>query len=71
MPLDVTGDKSTLVQVMLGAVRQQAITWANVDPDLCCHMMALGHNELTYIPAWVNNMPIKVWGRNSDNFKNK
>ena len=22
----------------LGAVRQQAITWANVDPDLCHHM---------------------------------
>ena len=30
----------------LGAVRQQAITWANVDPDLCRHMMSLGHNEL-------------------------
>ena len=30
----------------LGAVRQQAITWANVDPDLCRHMALLGHNEL-------------------------
>ena len=30
----------------LGAVRQQAITWANVDPDLCRHMASLGHNEL-------------------------
>ena len=28
----------------LGAVRQQAITWANVDPDLCRHMASLGHN---------------------------
>ena len=27
----------------LGAVRQPAITWANVDPDLCCHMVLLGH----------------------------
>ena len=27
-------------------MRQQAITWANVDPDLCRHMMSLGHNEL-------------------------
>ena len=26
--------------------RQQAITWANVDPDLCRHMASLGHNEL-------------------------
>ena len=31
----------------LGAVRQQAITWANVDPDLCRQMASLGHNELT------------------------
>ena len=25
---------------------QQAITWANVDPDLCRHMVSLGHNDL-------------------------
>ena len=30
----------------LGAVRQQAITRANVNPDRCCHMASLGHNEL-------------------------
>ena len=30
----------------LGAVRQQAITWANVDPYLRCHMALLGHSEL-------------------------
>ena len=35
----------------LGAVRQQAITWVNVDPDLCRHMVSLGHNELN---AFVN-----------------
>ena len=34
------------------AIRQQAITWANVDPDLCHQMAALGHNELT----------LNVWG---------
>ena len=27
---------------------QQAITWANVDPDLCRHIVSLGHNELIY-----------------------
>ena len=27
----------------IGAVRQQAITWANVDPDFCRHMASLGH----------------------------
>ena len=25
---------------------QQAIIWANVDTDLCPHMISLGHNEL-------------------------
>ena len=38
-----------MVQVMAGAVRQQVITWANVDSDLCHHMVALGHNELTQV----------------------
>ena len=28
------------------AVRQQAITWTNVEPDLCRHKASLGHNEL-------------------------
>ena len=27
-------------------MRQEAFTWANVDPDTCCHMSSLGHNEL-------------------------
>ena len=27
-------------------IRQQAITWANVDPYLSRHMVSLGHNEL-------------------------
>ena len=43
MPLDLNDDKSILVQVMAW---HQAITWANVDPDLCHHMVSLGHNEL-------------------------
>ena len=30
----------------LGAVRQQAITWANVDLVPCHHMVSPGHNEL-------------------------
>ena len=33
----------------LGAVRQQAITWANVDPDLCRHMASPGHNEIIHV----------------------
>ena len=33
----------------LGAIRQQANTWANADPDICRHMASLGCNELTPI----------------------
>ena len=40
-------DKSTLVQGMVNVVRQQTLTLANIDPDLCCHMALLGHNELS------------------------
>ena len=35
------------LQVMLGTIREQAIiTWARVNPDLCCHMASLGRNVL-------------------------
>ena len=43
-----TDNKSTLVQAMDCCARQQAITWSNVDPDLCRHMASLGHNELSH-----------------------
>ena len=33
MARHLTNDKSISVQVMAWAVRQQAITWANVEPD--------------------------------------
>ena len=43
------------------AVMQQAITWANVDPDLSRHMASLGHNEypwISLIAPWIcgNNL---------------
>ena len=44
MSLDFTDDKSTLVQVMAW---HQAIIWANVDSDLCRHMVPPGHSELS------------------------
>ena len=43
MPLDLTDEKSTLVQAMAWC-RQ-----ANVDPDLCRQMASLGLNELSII----------------------
>ena len=42
---------------MPSAVRQQAITWANVHPDLCRHMPSLGHNQLMY---WILPRSIKT-----------
>ena len=41
---------------MVGAVRQQAITWANVDPDFCHHMVSLHHNELNSYLSEVQNL---------------
>ena len=35
MQLNLTDEKSTLLQVIVGAIRQQANTSANVDLDLC------------------------------------
>ena len=50
MPLDLTDDSQHWFRKWLGAVKQQAITWDNVDPDLCRHMVSLGHNELKQSP---------------------
>ena len=60
MSLDFTDDQSTLVQVMAWCRQATTITWANVDPDLCHHMVSLGHNELitkdnflkSYLAMW-------------------
>ena len=35
-------------------IRQQAITWANIDLDLCHHTAPLGHNELI---GWLLHSP--------------
>ena len=44
-------------RLWLGVVRQQAITRTNADPDLCCDMASLSHNES------------QIWTRtNSNNF---
>ena len=47
MSLELTNDKSTLVQVM--AWWQQAIAWANVEPDLYRRMASLGYNGLNQV----------------------
>ena len=35
----------------LGAIRQQAITWTNIDPDLCHHMVSLLTRS-----QWINSL---------------
>ena len=40
----------------IDATRQQGITLANVDPDLCHHMVSLDHNELMGIFLWIQKM---------------
>ena len=38
------------------AMRQQDITWANVDPDLCHHMISIGHNYLFCSTSAINTL---------------
>ena len=40
LPLNLADDKSTLVQLMAGC--RQAITWTNVDWNICRHMASQG-----------------------------
>ena len=45
--MNVTGSYWWWVNIGSGnGLVPSAITWANVDPDLCRHMAALGHNDL-------------------------
>ena len=46
VPYEPTDDKSTLLKVMTWCCQQQAIIWANIDPDKCRHMASLEHNVL-------------------------
>ena len=41
-------------------IRQQAITWAYVDPDLCRQMALLGHNELIPYTPW-KMQSVLIW----------
>ena len=40
---------------MHGVIRQQAITWVNVDPDICYYMAKIGHNKLNKLTLFVKN----------------
>ena len=44
--MNVAGPYWWHVRWWLGAIRQQAITWANNNLDICRHLTSLGHDEL-------------------------
>ena len=46
MPLDLTNDQTIDIGSGNGCIRQQAITWANVDQVPWHYNVSLGHNEL-------------------------
>ena len=46
LEIDDWGISCEIALIWMSLDRQQAITWANVDPDLCRHMASLGHNEV-------------------------
>ena len=49
----ISDDKSALVQVMDRAVRQLAITWVKVDPDIYRHVASLELNELSRFRIYI------------------
>ena len=44
--------KQHLFRLWLGAVKEQALTWAKVDQDICRLMAYLWDNELTDLFCW-------------------
>ena len=40
-----TSDDKVGIQDWYGAIREQAITWANIGPDICHIMASLNQNE--------------------------
>ena len=58
MPQNTINDKSAMVRVMLIAVRQGAIIWANVDTNICHQLASLGHNELIKVEEQI---PLLEW----------
>ena len=67
------GSGNGLLASWLGAVSQQAITWANVDLDPCRLMTSLGHNELRHNGSifvhWVFNGQLSKNNWSEKNYK--
>ena len=46
-------------------ISQQAITWTNIDPDLCPHMVSLGHNDFTLSAADIEILQVNLVSTNA------
>ena len=57
IPLNTIDNRLTLAQIVAWCPRLHAVTWANIDQDLCHHMASLGHNELM---LWVLNKMVSI-----------
>ena len=69
MPQKLTHNQSTWIRKWLGTVRNQTITWINVDQVWWCHMASLYYNELTYCSkhhSLVSNQKAKCYQRSTD-----
>ena len=68
MPQDHTDEKTALVRELADAIiREQVITWANVDPDLCRHMATLGRNVLMEVIVYKTDCRRNIiWNKVND-----
>ena len=50
-------------------VRQQTISWSNVGPDLCRHMVSLSRNELapSLLILRILHHKVRIYGGITDN----
>ena len=58
MPHINVGDKSTSIHGTVDAARQQTITWAKIDVDLCRYIASLCYNGLRYGPRSVASISV-------------
>ena len=65
MSLNLSNDKSTLIQVMAWCHRATSHylsqCWPNVDPDLCHPMASLGHKKLVHRLSASSNYFKSIW----------
>ena len=61
MSLNLSDDTSLVQAVVWFHQAASHIIWTNVDPDLCCHMVSSGHNELMHLTLNTTNITWMEW----------